>query len=187
MESEENGCNELLNSVKHRGELKSFETTLNKFCGFVKYIFAKNPLSSFWRVPQLTLVYCWTIILNMIRILRGWVRVPKSVNFLDGKSQCAKTFATKNAYIIFATKGVRKLFSRQKKSVHKSFLWQKNVCKSILRQKSVRTWFSRQKKCAYIIFTTKKYVKFQFHVQVKIIYAVFVTSLPFCGDITILA
>ena len=156
MESEENGCNELLNSVKHRGELKSFETTLNKFCGFVKYIFAKNPLSSFWRVPQLTLVYCWTIILNMIRILRGWVRVPKSVNFLDGKSQCAKTFATKNAYIIFATKGVRKLFSRQKKSVHKSFLWQKKMCVNQFCDKkvcvhgfrdrrSVHTSFSRQK------------------------------------------
>ena len=78
-------------------------------------------------------------------------------------------------------------FHGRKKVSINHFCDKKNVCKSILRQKSVRTWFSRQKKCAYIIFTTKKYVKFQFHVQVKIIYAVFVTSLPFCGDITILA
>ena len=44
-----------------------------------------------------------------------------------------------------------------------------------LRQKSVRKLFSRQ----------NKYAKLQLHVQVKRICAVFLTSLPFYGDITI--
>ena len=45
-----------------------------------------------------------------------------------------------------------------------------------LRQKSVRKSFSRR----------KKYIELQFDVQIKIICAVFVTSSPFYGDITIL-
>ena len=45
-----------------------------------------------------------------------------------------------------------------------------------LRQKSVRKSFLRQ----------KKYIELQFDVQIKIICAVFVTSSPFYGDITIL-
>ena len=63
-----------------------------------------------------------------------------------------------------------------KTSVLKSFLQQKSVRWLYLRQKSVRKSFSRR----------KKYVELQFDVQVKIICAVFVTSSPFYGDITIL-
>ena len=82
-------------------------------------------------------------------------------------------------------KSVRKFFCDKKVCVNR-FCIKTSVLKSFLQQKSVRWLYLRQKSVHKSFSRRKKYIELQFDVQIKIICAVFVTSSPFYGDITIL-